>query len=521
LPRFGFVHTFRIAIGTMLSIALLSMLVVIWSSQRSARLSERMNLAHQVYEGYLSLKANSYQLFKQYGDALIIGDRDRGAGEREFSSAVRADISLIRSLIAIEIDLVGSEEVEELETLAQIERRTNALIETLELYRTGNADDDLWDGWSTLSRVLDSDIDRDFRDLIDAALSEEAEEVAEARASIERNLRISRAAAIVVTVSALVAAALLLILVETRFRKPAQQLVAGAERFGSGDYRQRIDLSGSDELSQVARALDGMADRIEERTRAAADHRLDLERQVSERTTQLSDLLERAREAERRRQMMLSDVSHELKTPLTLIRGEADVALRAAAPDPAALGVALERIRDAASHTARIVDDLLFIARAEEERPRLSPQRTDLAELVRATAETFAWQVDLSLPQGPALADVDPDRLRQALLILLENARRHGGATVHVRLDPTPDGHRLTVEDDGPGMGEAEMAQAFERFYRGPGAGTSAPGGLGLGLPVARAIVQAHGGGIGLSNRSGGGLVAEILLPGRRLRAVS
>jgi len=86
LPRFGFVHTFRIAIGTMLSIALLSMLVVIWSSQRSARLSERMNLAHQVYEGYLSLKANSYQLFKQYGDALIIGDRDRGAGEREFSA---------------------------------------------------------------------------------------------------------------------------------------------------------------------------------------------------------------------------------------------------------------------------------------------------------------------------------------------------------------------------------------------------------------------------------------------------
>lgn len=517
------VTTVKLAIGAMLAIALVAAAMMVWTAHRAAWLSERMNLAHQVYEAHLSLSSNAYQLFKQYGDAMIIGDRDQGAGERELIAAVRAAIARVRGLIAAEIDLVGSEEAEELAALAEIEAKTNRLIAALETYRTGTPEAELRARWSDISRILDGEIDQDFRRLIERALAEETEEVTAARAEIARYMGTNRALAIAAVVATIAAAAGAVLLVDRRIRRPAGRVIAGVERFGAGDYDHRIALSGGHELSQIARALDGMAAKIQDRTRLVLGQQAELERQVAERTAQLAAMLERAQEAERNRRTLLSDVSHELKTPLTIIRGEADIALRGAADDPQALRQALERTRDAASHTARIVDDLLFIARTEEGKPRIAAETVDLAQILRNAVQTFAPDLEVIGAERPAMVSADPGRIRQALLILHDNARRHGGGEILFRLARTPDGFRVAVEDDGPGMTEAEKAQAFERFYRGAGAEAAAASGLGLGLPVAQAIVAAHGGTVTLADRPGGGLVAAFTLPavGRHLRAVS
>ena len=116
----------------------------------------------------------------------------------------------------------------------------------------------------------------------------------------------------------------------------------------------------------------------------------------------------------------------------------------------------------------------------------------------------------------------DPRRIQQVVTILLENALRYGGEKVEVRLDPAPGGLAVTVADDGPGLTEAERAHVFERFFRGSNAAIRYDGGAGLGLPVAKAIVEAHGGRIALSSEPNQGVRARFTLPVRpKLEAAS
>ncbi|NJN46852.1 MAG: sensor histidine kinase [Candidatus Competibacteraceae bacterium] len=107
-------------------------------------------------------------------------------------------------------------------------------------------------------------------------------------------------------------------------------------------------------------------------------------------------------------------------------------------------------------------------------------------------------------------------------MILLENALRYGGSKIDVRLDRAPEGYLVAVSDNGPGMAEDEQARAFERFFRGSNAASRYGQGSGLGLPVAKAIVEAHGGKISLTSVPGQGLTVSFALPNRPpLKAVS
>ena len=523
LKHLKLVTTIRIAIGAMLAIALFAAGVMAWTAQRTHEITTRMNLAHQAYEGHLSLSANAYQLFKQYGDAMIIGDRDGGAGERELTLAVRGDIAGIRSIIAKEIELIGSEEAEKLAALAEIETKTNRLIEALETYRVGAREEDFRTNWSNISRILDGEIDLEFRRLIELARDQAAAEVRDARAGIARYVALNQILALAAAAATILAAFGSIVLFNRRIRWPVMRVIEGVGRFGAGDYQHRIAMPGSDELAQIAQALDGMADKISDRSQHAIGRQAELSQKVAERTAQLESMLDHAREQDRNRRTLLSDVSHELKTPLTIIRGEADIALRTATDDPTPLRMALERTRDAATHTARIVDDLLFISRSEEGKPRMAAEIVDLAKLLNTVTRTFAPDLPVKGAEQPASVNADPGRISQAILILYDNAKRHGGKAIAILLERTLEGYRVAVEDDGPGMTDEEKARAFERFYRGGSSSEASSSiGLGLGLPVARAIVEAHGGTIALADRPGGGLVASFTLPAlARLRAVS
>ena len=508
----------------LLGICLVTAALSIWSIRETARNVERVNLAHRVYERYLSLSDNTHQLFKQYGDALLIGDRDSGNGERRLIEAVRADIAAIRRTIGREIEKVGGEEVEELELLAEIEAMINMLIREFETLIEGGTPETFSADWRRLSRILDDDIDRDFLALLTEALDEEASEVAETREEVAADIARYQLLAFAAMLAAVASAGAALIVLNRLLHRRMATLLAGVRAFAEGQTGGRVSLGGSDELSEIGETFDAMAARIDAENRRLEDRNTALEQAVAERTRRLETLLAEARRSENARRQMLSDVSHELRTPLTIIQGEADIALRARDPSPETYRDALSRAREAAGHTARIVDDLLFVARASEGRARLKPDMVDLVALLEERAEDPRGSITLALGSASAEVRADPTRLRQVLAILLENARHYGGGggEIVLGLDRTTEGWRISVADRGPGMSDAEKASAFERFYRGAQAAERYGEGVGLGLPVAKSIVEAHGGTLSLEDREGGGLVAAVVLPLKpRLRAVS
>lgn len=127
----------------------------------------------------------------------------------------------------------------------------------------------------------------------------------------------------------------------------------------------------------------------------------------------------------------------------------------------------------------------------------------------------------LELPGEPTNVSVDAVRLRQAVLALFQNAKHYGGPTIATQLRVTADDYFVTVDDDGPGLSPEEMRQAFDRFFRGSNASGEVTAGSGLGLPIVKSIVEAHGGDVQMLDSDMGGLCVELRLPRRpNIRAV-
>jgi signal transduction histidine kinase len=515
--------------AALLSLAIVGTSLAVWGTHETRRNLARIDLAHRSYEGYLSLSNHTYQLFKQFGDAMTIGDLDQGALETELLSAIRQDIAAIRAIIAEEIHLDLDEMVTDLDRLARIENKIHNLLAEYQTVLDADYPVPLVEEWERLSRILDERVDQDFARLIQDALNLQIEELAQQRALIEARSRLNQLLATLVAAFGAIAAVATFWWLVRDFKKPVGRLIHGAEALARGDRGHRIASVGGSELDGVARALNRMADEIAAREQVLETSNKRLETAVAERTADLERLLTTLKDAEADRRRLLADVSHELRTPLTIIRGEADIALRGADRPSTEYREALERCRDAATHTARLVDDLLFIARRESRETRLLVQVVDLAVLLptviddcRSLLETHGGAVELRSDVDRAVLRADPDRLRQVLVILLDNATRHGGGQVRVSLERTADGYRISVEDKGPGLSLRDLEQVFQRFFRGSNAAQTYESGVGLGLPVAKAIVEAHEGQIRAESQPGQGMTVLVDLPAEiHPRAVS
>lgn len=484
-----------------------------WSAERAKFYNSRTALANRSYEAHLKLSKNTYQLFKQYGDAMLIGVRDQGLGEAALVRLIRSNISDIRTIIGEEIELVGEEEIEELELLSEIELRIEEVIDKYEKIINSDISSAFSQNWSALSSLLDQDIDRDFQEMIDDALEEEREEVAEMRAEARQHVILVERIALAFAVLAILVTFLSLRSYRNNIAKPLSHLMRGVRGFAGGKFSEPINLEGKHEIAEISQVLDDMARRVASRTQELTEHNTALEAAVAKRTKELEKLLEQAQNSEETRRQLLADVSHELRTPLTIIQGESDVALRGNEKSVEEYKEALQRARDTAKHTNRLVDDLLFVARQEAGMVKLELEETDLVELVGDTASLFDTTISVQMNVDHAPLRIDPHRIRQAVFALMQNARRYGGQEISVRVDQTPAGYSVAVEDRGPGMSDSEKSRAFDRFFRGPNAATADGSGTGLGLPIVRAIAEAHGGTAILLDREGGGLKSVIDLP--------
>ena len=272
-----------------------------------------------------------------------------------------------------------------------------------------------------------------------------------------------------------------------RLARPLDALATAARRFGAGDTTARADLRRQDELGDVSRAFDDMADRT-----AAVMHA--------------------------QRQLM-GDVSHELRTPLARIR----VALELVTEDPVAARDVLVDVAIDLDEIDQLIGDILTTARLDGE-PKLARRPTPLAELAGSAAQRFlAHHRGRTLEQTVAGGDFDiecdPVLLRRAIDNLLDNAAKYSDPATPVELVVTistrPTGSRVTFEviDRGIGMSPEELERAFTPFWRADGSRTRKTGGVGLGLALARRIARAHGGDVTLEAVTGKGTTARLEVP--------
>jgi signal transduction histidine kinase len=248
-----------------------------------------------------------------------------------------------------------------------------------------------------------------------------------------------------------------------------------------------------------------------------------LEDQVALRTTELQQALQALQTVDASRRRLFADISHELRTPTTAIRGEAEIALRGRDKPAGEYQDALRRIVDTSSQLARIIDDLLTMARSDAEalsiQRRPVPVRLPLQEALQqaqplAASSHIHLEVQDELPEELAVQG-DAARLRQLIMLLLDNAIRysHHDGRVQVSTQQMGSHWQLEVRDHGIGLQPEDVPRLFERHFRGARARVHRADGAGLGLPLAQTLVKAHGGQLQLQPHPEGGTVARLTLP--------
>jgi signal transduction histidine kinase len=223
------------------------------------------------------------------------------------------------------------------------------------------------------------------------------------------------------------------------------------------------------------------------------------------------------RRAFERQREFVADASHELRTPLTVVRANAESLMKEAAP---AQREALQDVVDETAYMSRLVADLLTLAQADQPRFELSREPVDLFDVVQSVeraARSLATErgVTLETRAEHVPLEADPDRLRELLMVLADNAVRYTPAGGRVSIEGRPAGQRaeIVVEDTGAGIPREHLSRVFDRFYRVDKARSRAEGGLGLGLSIAQEIAKAHGGTIDIESDPGHGTRVRVLLP--------
>ena len=488
-----------------------------WGPRQMEQSLERTLLAHGEVQAYLELALEAYRHLQQLSYEAMLGqpvDREELLASR---ARLTGKLEDLRRLTLDELAFVGESEPEErleLERIARFEGLLEQAVATMSQAGPG-ADP------GTLRRNMDL-LDQEFGVLIDEVIEDELREAAVADAQARQlTRRLTILAVVVVAVSA-VCAGLTALWVRRRIQAPIDALVEGTRQIARGGLDHRVRVSGRDELANLALSFNWMVAEVDRRRSEVDRARADLERKVQERTTELEHSNQTLRQADQARRRMFADISHAFRTPLTVIRGEAEVTLRAPDCRSEDYRATLARIVETAAQLNRLVEELLEVARSESAAFRLEASDVTASELVRDVGEdarvlaaTKGIRVSCEVPTEPIRVRGDADRLRQLLLIILDNACRYTPADGEIAITLAASGPYavVTVRDTGIGIAPDELDLVPGRFYRGSNAPQMAPSGGGLGLHVAQSIVEAHGGELTIESAVGRGTTVRVRLP--------
>jgi two-component system OmpR family sensor kinase len=276
--------------------------------------------------------------------------------------------------------------------------------------------------------------------------------------------------------------------------RPLDRIEVTAGEIAAGQLSRRVSpATPRTEVGRLGLALNAMLDR--------------LERAFAERTA-----------SEERLRQFLSDASHELRTPLASIRGYAELHRMGATEDAAGAELAMRRIEDESKRMGVLVEDLLMLARLDEE-PELRREPVNLAALARDAGEDARAiaperEIAVTAPES-AVVSGDPHQLRQVLANLTRNALVHTPAGTPIEVTVADDGSAVTVEvrDHGPGLPASSRDSLFDRFWRAEAGRERGKAGAGLGLAIVQGVLEAHGGQVSAQDAPGGGALFVVRLP--------
>lgn len=283
----------------------------------------------------------------------------------------------------------------------------------------------------------------------------------------------------------------LAVILSQRLARPLVRMIAVTGDIARGRYEVRVPTKGQDEIARLGEAINELARHLQHLNAT--------------------------------RREFLADVAHELRTPLTYLRGYAQVLYDGMAKTPEETRQYLKIIHDETQRVERLVQDLFALAQADAGALRLNLESVNLAELTERVTASFRPKakekgVTLAVRGEPALrAEVDPSRVEQALVNLLDNALRHtpAGGSVAVNLAAKGEGVEVAVQDTGPGIPQEDLPFIWDRLYRVDKSRSRERGGAGLGLAIVKHIADLHGGRVTAESRVGSGTTMRMAFPVR------
>ncbi|MGB3725263.1 MAG: HAMP domain-containing sensor histidine kinase [Glaciecola sp.] len=505
--------------GMFTSVLLIAVLVGTAISAHLTRANlKQSTVAQSLLIEHQKLSSISYRLFKQLTDELIFGQNANQADVRRKQVKIDESLANIRRLEILQREALGKEftlgTVEDTDELAAL---IEAIITDFRAIVQNNSSVPIAQK-KNLRTLLEETIDNQFREAINTA------EVRQSRVVVAINAKIDALNTSIVWLTlglGFLAIPLITYGCYWLFNQLYQPLVLiqhATDAIAAGEYKKPISEKLDDEFAALAGAINQLAKRLQEHERNEASSRQALEFEVKQRTHELTQANLQLTKVDARRRQFIADVSHELRTPLTIIRGEAQVTLRFKSAREEDYKETLEVILDQSVNLSHLVDDLLLLTRAEMNQLHLSLETVAIEAIVQA--EVDKWKrlcTERPINFTPSKTDsntlirLDKQRIEQVISIIIDNANKYSakGRPIEIGLHCCSTVVEISVSDEGAGISAAEIENIFERFVRF----SKHNEGVGLGLPIAKAIIEAHSGNIRVESLQGEGSTFVISLP--------
>lgn len=528
------------AFAALVALVCIQAAFVYWGSNRVHQFAQHSRLASDILSELLELSASKQRLRVWASQQLMGADASTEVRDN-LLARMRSSATSLQDLAARDLDVWNGlsaregtgvpRDVAQLVAVTELLGDNIAAVQSRLLRLTPlERGAEFSKVWQELNQVFDTARGRDLRELVNGAIERQRRAVPIARAATEGGLDLLRLQAFGLVLVTLVAAIALALHLSRRLQRPLDRLLTGIHAVQTGALDHRIAAGSGDEFDRVAEHFNAMAAELQQHRGDADAARRRLEDAVEARTGELRSAHEALQHSDARRRQLFADLGHELRTPATAIRGEAEIALRGTDKPIDEYKQSLSRIVGGVKQLTGVIDDLLLIAKAEADQLAMRFDAVDLPALLRDAAEQAealgaSHGVRVRLEPPPEAADrpiavhADADRLRQAIMVALDNAVRYSrrDETVRMGWQLQQDSVEIVVADEGIGIDPEDLPLVFQRFVRGRRARAHRADGTGIGLSIAQAIVRAHHGEIRIESALHSGTTVRIELPCRYL----
>ncbi|GHG72610.1 two-component sensor histidine kinase [Alishewanella longhuensis] len=522
-----YLRKLAISLCVLLAIILLQSAIAFWAHQNSEFHTERNRVANQMLSEFVSVRADKQRLKVWLAEYLITEDANTSFRDALFNR-MQQQLNQLDQL-AIRDQLLSTSEIDLQHTMQQVkvisllQSNLQTLEQALRTREIALYQDDT-ERWRVLISLFDKFQDTDLSELLQQAIVQQKE-----RASITELEALAALQQVKLTIALISLAGLIFAIfigyhLSKALSRPLQQLLDGTKQLQHGHFNHRISESGPEEFAELARQFNLMSGYIAEFAEKEKQSQQAAEQLVQDRTAQLQQALEQLHEAEYRQKQLLADISHELRTPATSIQGEAEISLRGQAKTSSEYQEAFSRILAATQQLSRRIDDLLMLARGEDKLLQVQLQPLALTLFIQQAQNTVRQQLEpvftIDWHCNIAITDdywllLDTEKFASVLRIITENTKHYARNTSQVRFSIKTTDAELIMElvDQGIGITIADSSRLFERHYRSAVARQTRPDGLGIGLCIAKAIMDAHDGAIALSTNQPTGTRVTLTLP--------